>query len=305
MTTFFMRSILAFAAATLLMVNVSQAAGEIKPFILAYKASGDDSKILAEVKSKLTAAKFEIVGEYSPYDGANIVVITSDTLKSAAAKSEFGGYGAGQRVTVTKVGDEVQVSYTNPVYHEAAYRMGAEAELKKVADNLAAALGNEQQYGPKEGLTAKALKKYHYMFGMEYFDNPSELAEYDDYNKAVEAVVAGLQKGLGGSQKVYRIDIPGKEQTVFGVALKEYSEEKCHSDKFIMSEIDFKPIRSTGHLPYEILVDGGNVYALYARFRIAISFPDLAMMGENSFMNIMCAPNAIEDALTLAAGGEV
>ena len=44
--------------------------------------------------------------------------------------------------------------------------------------------------------------------------------------------------------------------------------------------------------------------ALYARFRIAISFPDLSMMGANSFMNIMKSPEAIREALALTAGGK-
>jgi len=46
-----------------------------------------------------------------------------------------------------------------------------------------------------------------------------------------------------------------------------------------MSEIDFKDLRSTAHLPYDILVFGNKVCALYARFRIAVSFPDLSMRG--------------------------
>ena len=76
-------------------------------------------------------------------------------------------------------------------------------------------------------------------------------------------------------------------------------------DTFIMSEIDFKDVRSTAHLPYDILVTGDTVEALHARFRIAINFPDLSMMGSNSFMNIMPSPDAIKEALTKAAGGTV
>jgi len=74
-------------------------------------------------------------------------------------------------------------------------------------------------------------------------------------------------------------------------------------DKFIMNEIDFKPLRSTAHLPYELLVRGGKVEALHARFRIAINFPDLSMMGANSFVNIMATPDAIFETLTNVAGG--
>ena len=55
---------------------------------------------------------------------------------------------------------------------------------------------------------------------------------------------------------------------------------------------------------YDILVSDNKVYALYARFRIAISFPDLSMMGANSFMNIMKAPEAIREALALTSGGK-
>ena len=64
-----------------------------------------------------------------------------------------------------------------------------------------------------------------------------------------------------------------------------------------MNEIDFHDVKSTAHLPYEILVSGNKVYALYARFRIAINFPDLSMMGKNSFMNIMSAPETIRKVL--------
>jgi len=46
-----------------------------------------------------------------------------------------------------------------------------------------------------------------------------------------------------------------------------------------------------------VLVSGNKVYALYARFRIALNFPDLSMMGKHSFMNIMKTPDAIRDVL--------
>ena len=41
----------------------------------------------------------------------------------------------------------------------------------------------------------------------------------------------------------------------------------------------------------------GEVFALHAKFRIAVNFPDLAMMGSHSFMDIRCAPDSIEGAL--------
>jgi hypothetical protein len=224
--------------------------------------------------------------------------VTSDALKQAAAKSKFGGYAAGQRVAITKVGPEVQVAYTNPTYMAHAYRM--KGDLADVTQALVSALGKRQAYGAKEGLTPEEAREYHYMFGMEYFDEPSLLAEYKSYDAAINAVEKALASNKGEVSKVARIDVPGKDESVFAVAL----HKDCSSDKFIMGHIDFKPIRSTPHLPYEMLVSGNKVYALYARFRIAINFPDLSMMGDNSFFKIMCAPDAIEEALIYAAGSK-
>ena len=184
-----------------------------------------------------------------------------------------------------------------------AYRM--QAHLEGVAARLAAALGKKEEFGAK-GLTAKNLRSYHYMVGMEYFDEPSVLAEYGSFEEAVAALESGLSQGRGGVTRIYRIDIPEKKEAVVGVGMKGATDaDKYRDDKFIMSEIDFKELRSTAHLPYEILISGNKVYALYARYRIAISFPDLSMMGKNSFMNIMKSPEAIRKALTLAAGGKI
>ncbi len=228
-------------------------------------------------------------------------MVTNDELKRNAAQSEHGGFGAMERVSVVKAGGEVQVSYTNPVYMANAYRM--QSDLRDVAAKMQAALGRIEEFGAK-GLTASQLRKYHYMFGMEYFNEPSTLAEYGSYNDAVKAVEAGLAAGRGGVTKVYRIDIPGKQESVFGVAMKGAGDNRAMDDRYIMSEIDFKDLKSAAHLPYEMLVSGNKVYALYARFRIAIDFPDLSMMGSHSFVNIMSSPEAIRKALTLAAGGK-
>jgi hypothetical protein len=283
----------------------AKAEDEMKPFILASVSSGNIADQLDDVKSELGGKGFEVVGEYSPYPTAHIIVVTNDALKKAAASHDRAGYVAGQRVTITRVDDEIQIAYTNPVYMGAAYRVTA--DLSGVADSLREALGAEKEYGPEEGLTAEELEKYHYTFGMEYFDETNRLASYNSHKEAVAAVEKGLAAHIGGTSKVYRIDIPGSKQTVFGVSMaaKGETDNKFMDESFIMNEIDFKPLRSTGHLPYEILVKGSEVEALHGRFRIAMNFPDLSMMGENSFMNIMPSPDAIKDSLTLVAGGSL
>lgn len=274
----------------------------LKPFVLASKGPGEVAAKVDATKTALMQHGFTIAGSYSPYPNAMVIAVTNDEMRTTAAKSERGGFGAAQRVSVTKIGNDVQVSYTNPTYMANAYRMAG--DLKETAAKLQAALGRIEEFGAK-GLTADKLRKYHYTFGMEYFDEPNEFVKYGSYEEAVKAVESGLAAGKQGVTKVYRVDVAGKKETLFGVAMKGEGEAgKFMDDKYIMSEIDFKDVKSTAHLPYDILVSDNKVYALYARFRIAISFPDLSMMGANSFMNIMKAPEAIREALALTVGGK-
>jgi len=306
----FMKSIVKalMAFAMLAFALTAQAASEkYRPFVLAEITNGDMAAVQQSVEKKLTDAGFKIVGKYSPYKDAVVIAITNDSLLQNAAKSDFGGYAAAQRVSLTKVGDEIQISYTNPTYMAYAYRMAG--NLADVTAKMEKVLGKRDTFGSEKGLREKKLRKYHYMFGMEYFDdlNMHVLAQYPNHQAALKAVETNLAKGLAGINQVYRIDIPGKDEVVFGVSRKKPANggDKYMDESYIMGIIDFKQIKSTAHLPYEILVSGNKVYHLYARFRIAINFPDLSMMGENSFMNIVESPEAIKKALTRVAGGEV
>ena len=278
----------------------------LMPFVLAGTSSDDVATVSGQVKGKLTSSGFEVVGEYSPYKDANIIIVTNDTLKSSAAKSDFGAYGAAQRVSITRNGDQTEIVYTNPIYMAAAYRMADDLASTRAA--LEGALGAEKDFGSEKNLTADDLRKYHYTVMMEYFDDPSTLAEYDSQAEALKAVNDSLAKGLGGASKVYQIDIPGKDESVIGVALKGKDADDCSGDEFIMSKIDKASPRSTAHLPYEIVVSDGTAYALFARFRIAINWPHLPMMASETgatFMSIMCSPGAIEEALIQASGEEL
>jgi hypothetical protein len=258
---------------------------------------------VATTKTKLEAAGFTIAGEYAPYDGAHIIIVTNDDLKKAAASHSRGGYIAAQRVALTDINGKIQVSYTYPYYMAKVYRV--DSDLKTVTDKLKQALGFAEYFGPDKGVKENKLGKYRYMFGMERFDDPYELATHKSHEQAVQTVEKNLAANISGVSKIYRIDIPGTQQALFGVGFKGKTEDdKDQDDKYIMSEIDFKDIRSTAHLPYELLVNGKEVEALHARFRIALNFPDLSMMGSNSFMNIMSTPKALFKALQAVAGGE-
>lgn len=273
------------------------AEAKLKPHVLASQSDGDYQAIVKKTITALQEAGFEVAGQYSPYKDATVVVITNEELKKNASVSKHGGFGAMQRVAITRVKDKVQVVFTNPAYMANVYRM--KGDLSTVKLQLEKALGVVRDFGA-QGITASDLREYHYKVFMPYFDEPYEIKTFESHAEALQAVEAGLKAGWGGTSKVYRIDIPGKQESVIGVALTR----ECSGDEFIMNKIDFGDIRSTTHLPYEIMVTGNDVIALHAKFRIAQSFPDLSMVGGNSFFSIMCAPGEIEEALTSIVNGE-
>jgi len=275
----------------------------LKPFVLAETVTGAEITAVAKnIGNKLQQNGLDLAGQYSPYPGTIIMVVSSDQLRQHASQSELGAYGAIQRISLNKTDSGIQVSYTNPTYMAHAYRM--KTDLADVSAKLAKLLGHEKQYGSEEGLSKDELRSYQYKWLMPYFSDRHELVEYKNQQLALERIETILASKAGGATKVYRVDLPGKEESVFGVQLSGPPSNGCSGDQYIMSRIDFKQIKSSGHLPYEFVVSKGKVYALYAEFRIAINFPDLSMMGSNSFASIMCAPEAIKTALTNAVGGK-
>lgn len=295
-------ALLTAVVALLPLASGVQAADVYKPFILASRGAGDMQAKVAEVKQALTGAGFQVVGDYEPYADAHVIVFTSDALKKVAARSEYGGFAAAQRAAVTKVGDELQVAYVNPVYLAYAYRL--KDNLANTAETLAKALGNIQEFGSEKGLTERKLARYHYTFGMEYFNDPYDLATYASHEEALKAVEQNLASNTVGVRQLYRIDIPGKEETIYGVSMQAGPNgDQYMDDKFQMGVVNFGELKGTPYLPYEVMVTGNRVVALHMRFRMAVHYPDLKMMGENSFMKLMPSPEAIRKALTVAVGG--
>ncbi len=274
----------------------AQAADQLlKPYLLGFSGPGTMEAKLSEVKAALEQKGFQVVGEYSPYAGAQVVVATNEALKAAAARSGFGAYGAVVRVSVTTAGKELQVASTNPRYFAAAYRM--KDDLSDIAAALEQAIGRTAEFGSKDGMTAAKLRKYHYMVMMPYFDDQVKLATFPSQDEALAAVEAGLAAKKSGASKVYRVDLPGKKESVIGVSLAEGDG----ADAAIMKVIDIGELKHTPHLPYELVVSDGSVYMLHGKFRIALDFPDLTM---GTFMKISGAPSAIEEKLKAAAGGK-
>jgi len=267
----------------------TQAADSLRPYVMATAGTGDLAKDVVAVTDKLTAAGFTVVGDYSPYNNAHVIVVTNDEMKANAGNSEFGIYGAVARVSLTAVSGKIQVAYTNPTYLANAYRM--KDSLKGVATKLKETLSGGQVFGSEDGVDVDDLREYQYKsFVTPDLDSAQDdVAKHDSYQKAVEHINKALAKGTGGSQKVYQVDL-GNDKTLFGVGFSEGDA----ADQSVMGIVDGGAMKHTAYLPYEIAVMGRKVYFLSAKFRLAVMFPDLSM---GTFMRISSVPGAIEDAI--------
>lgn len=274
------------------------AATSYQPFVL---ASINDTGLEEQAEATIDAlenAGFTIAGKYMPLDNAVVIVVTNDILKQVSAATDRGGYAAGQRISVTERDGKTEVAFINPVYIQYAYRL--QADVQAVLDSLSSTLGHIEDFGAEKSMTAKKLAKYRYMVGMQRFDDPSELGSFDSFEEAVSAVENGLAVEGDPLTFVYRIDIPGKDQAVIGIGMKATGndeDEKDIDEGFQMSIVDFEGYSKVAYFPYEILVNGKNVEALHMRFRMAVHFPDLSMMGAHGFTKLMSSPGATEDAL--------
>lgn len=274
---------------------------DLKPYVLGTEGSLTVSETAVQLKSGLSQNGFEIIGEYAPAsdDDRWVLVVTSDELKSSV--KQFGGltgFAAALRVAVTKEGTKTVVSYVNPEYLGNAYYRKNYNEIQPAFAATAAKLKSAVSvtgpfigtpFGSEDGLEPKKIQKYHYMFGMEYFDDVVKLNKFSSFNAAVEAIESNLSAGTKNVDLVYSIAFPDQELKLYGLALSGETGEE-----HFMPIIDISSPKHTAFLPYEILVKGNEVVMMHGRYRIALSFPDLTMM---TFGKIMSTPSDIKDLM--------
>ncbi|MFZ9183465.1 MAG: hypothetical protein ACO214_09340 [Hylemonella sp.] len=268
----------------------------LTPYLLGTKlAPADIPTQLAAVETKLKEAGFTVLGRHTPKglaQSASLVVADDGLLQALRGIGGSAIVAAGIRVGVQTDGT---VSYMNPGYWHRAFvrsKFGTvEAASKSVQDKLAKALGEGKTMGGD--VEQDDLATYRYMFGMERFDSGNSLvATHASFEEALATVQGNLGKQVADTSKVYEVIMPERKVAVFGVAMNNPdSGEGWWVNK----------IEGAAHiaaLPYEIFIVDNKVYALYARFRIALSWPELGM---GQFMRIINAPNAIQDIMTRVA----
>lgn len=130
-------------ALSLLVSATSAMAAGYMPFILGSSSGDSVSVVVDKTKQALTENGFEVVGSYKPNADSEVIVVTNDALKNLAGLSKNGGFGAMERVSVVKRGNQTEVSYTNPTYMWNVYRM--DGDIQPVQAAMEKSLGQPER----------------------------------------------------------------------------------------------------------------------------------------------------------------
>lgn len=284
---------------TWVLLTFSASVWAISPYIQGDSVAGGNVQAAATaVEAKLKNHGFKVVGKYFPKNLAGYGVVIATDADMLDAVGSVGGnavLGAAIRVGVKADGS---VAYTNPDYWYRAYFRKSfdkkEGEVKALQGRLESALGAGKGVGGNE--EAANLTNYRYMIGMERLDSSkSKLAEYGSFDEALKAVRSNLAKNVGNTAKIYEVVIPGRKLAVFGVAMNDAE----NNDGDWIKKIEMQ--NSIAGLPYEIYIVDKDVQSPFARFRIALAFPDVGM---GQFMRISSLPGDIQDTMGEVAGAK-
>jgi len=274
---------------------------EFQPFVQGTPIEGAVDTAAATTVGQLSAAGFEVIGDYAPADGVRVLVVTSDALLDTAARSPRGGYGAVLSVALEQDGDTVRVSYQDPRYVAHGYRL--ESDNESVFQSVAGALGATGYFGA-EPISEANLRTFQYAFGLETFRDAVDLGGLGSFERGRQQIAERADGGDLGTDLVYQLRIPGKEQMLFGVAMQ--TDDADTNGAALVQSVDKEAPRAYAFLPYPVLLDGSSAETLNLRFRMALFFPDLPMMGgEASFFKLRSAPDAINALLRDVVDGRV
>jgi len=273
---------------------------QLKPYTMGAQSTETLEMVKEKTGKALQAAGFSILGQYQPAMDETRWAYVINSSELTEAVKEFGGltaFAAALRVGLTQDAGGVNISYTDPVYLGNAYFqknysdveekfVAVQEKLKKAMTELGTV--QDAPFGSEEGMTPKDIRKYHYMFGMEYFQDVVELTEFSSYSVGKSIIESKLSKG-GDTKKVYAYEIPGQDLKLYGIALSGETGEE-----HFLPIIDIGKPHHTAFLPYEILLMGNTAVMMHGRYRIALAFPDLTM---TTFSKIMSTPGDIEDLM--------
>lgn len=275
-----------------------------KPYILAGIEKGEMNAAVAKIEKLLTDNGFEIAGKYSPLKDANRVVIctTHETIRKSVKKyGDIIAFAAVMKFALYKEKDNIEICYQNPVYWGNAFYRNKFPEVEQDYNVLNFKIVNmfkklavvkNKPYGSEKGLTAKKLRKFHFMVFMPYFDDVTTLAKNTNYEEVNKTIDKNFAKKVAQAEKVYSISFPGKKITLYGAALFHPEE----GENYYVPKLDVRGFaKQFGTLPYDFLVLKDRVVMMHGKYNVPLAVPDAGM---GTFMKMMSGHSNTKKALT-------
>lgn len=279
----------------LVFLTISTFAQKIPPYYSVGTKAGTIKSVKEEIKTKLKANNFKILGGYYPEGKTNnyVLVYTNSTIQAVGySLKNYAIFGSALRVALIKNSKGVEITFLNPEYFFRGCYMSSYNAIKSKLNPVESKVKNIfKSYGELKpfggNVSVGDLKKYHYMVGMPYYNEPVLLKEFESFEKGVETIKANLAAKKGGTRLVYKLVYKKSKKAVFGVGLTDKTKGEPH----------FLPIigrKNIAGLPYEIALIGNKAYILHGRFRFAFYWPELSM---GTFTKIMSTPGDVEDIM--------
>lgn len=256
----------------------------LQPYVLSSDTPASFEQRLIEVRQALEQGGFLLLGEYELDDDSRVlVVIPSEQNGNISQPGD--AMAAITRVAVVRLGKRVQVSYTNPEYYSAAFRSQDNGVARR--RQLHQLLGSQREFGGGR-LGAMELRRYHYSFGMEYFDDMLELRRFRSQTRALRAVSSALERE-SSLKSLFQYDAKQGAIAVIGVAIMEGEG----SDDRRRRDLDAGALSQVAHLPHELILWKGRVLLPHPRYRIPLDFPSARMVGPGNLRYLASYSEAI------------
>jgi hypothetical protein len=256
--------------------------------------SADVQKARGEVAAALNSHGFNHLGTYHPgraFEQGSAAYTAPELQELARKVGGAGALAAVLRINLVEVKTGVLISYLDPDYVLRAYLGPAYAtlgggipamreRLEKALATLGtverATVGGGESGKPGTGLSAEQLEGYRFMIGAPNARDLVEVGSAPTMAEAKNRIEQAVTAKRGGTQKVYVLDVPGMEATIYGIAL----QERGRGEPALMSLLGKAELLPAA-FPLELLLykDGNRIRGvmLDPRFRLPLYFPAISM----------------------------
>ncbi|ABK43469.1 hypothetical protein Mmc1_0951 [Magnetococcus marinus MC-1] len=254
------------------------------PFIKLEEPYGSVSDAANRIARTLSGAGYVSLGFADVNKGLRVMAFYKPQwLQAWANSSPVALFGAVVHVGVQQEGRHAVVSLANPLWRTHLYHMSP-AIGQQLAADLAAHLGQGTPYGLKQGYPPERIADLRYFplaYGVEDF---TTIAQHPSHASAVAAVEAGLKKYHTLAKSLYKLHLPQRGTTLYGIA-------PIAKDDLITPLWQKHTLKPAAHLPYTLLVQpDGQVQMHHPQFALLAHYPNLSLRSMLSSLDDLYRP---------------